>query len=254
MRFHKVSAIVLRHYDFGEADKVVVLYSRNQGKLRAVARGARRMKSKYGSSMEPFSYNEMMLYKKEGAELYKITGCSTVNSYSYLRKDLDSFITASYIVELIDKITEDNEPHPEMFFMLNEVFSQMPDCDRDVIKWAFVVKLLSASGYKLCLDKCACCGITARRARDIVKFSSFQGGVICPRCESRDLNSVSVPWRYIDYLEDFESKAFTEIDTAGISQSHRKGLESIIGSYLSSHLSGELKTEKFIKQWEVLIS
>ena len=249
MRFYKTSAIVLRHYDFGEADKIVVLYSIKYGKLRAVAGGVRKIKSKFGSSMEPFSHNELMLYKKERAELYKITGCVTIESYNILRENLDSFLTASYIVELVNKMTEENEPHPEIFSMLAEIFSQIPKRDRDIIRWAFVVKLLAVSGYKLCLDKCVCCEIPARRARSVVKFSSVPGGVICPRCESRDLNAVSVPWVYIDYLKRFESTAFSELNTVGVKSSHAEGLKNIVDSYLSCHLSGELKTEKFMKQW-----
>ncbi len=249
MRFHKVSAIVLRHYDFGEADKVVVLYSEKQGKIRAVAKGARRTKSKFGSSMELFSYNELMLYKKEVAELYKITGCSTIRSYSDLRKDLDSFVAASYIVELVNKITEDNEPNPSVFSMLNEAFSQLPVSDRDLIRWAFVIKLLAVSGYKLCLDRCVCCERIAKRAGNTVKFSPAQGGIICPGCESRDLSALNVSWAYIDYFIDFERKDFSEVNAAKINPAHRAGLKDMIDSYLLYHLSGELKTEKFIRQW-----
>jgi len=250
MRFFKTPAIVLRHYNSGEADKLLVLYSIKYGKIKAIAKGARKTRSKYGSSVEPFSHNELMLYKKEGKELYTITGCNTVQSHSNLREDINFFVTASYIAELVDKMTEENDAHPEIFLMLDEVLSAITEACREKAMLVFTVKLLLLSGYKLCLDRCACCGMIAKRVLERVKFSPVQGGIICPKCQLRDLDAKNILWQYVDYINKFENMAVSKIDSIELSLLHKKELSDIIHSYLFCHISGELKTNKFIRQWQ----
>ena len=108
--------IVLRSYPFGEADRVVVLLSPNRGKLRTVAKGVRRTKSKFGGRLEPFTHVDLMLY--EGRNLDTITQATIIEAFPELRADLDRVVAAGTMVEVADLVAQEDEPSMRLFLLL----------------------------------------------------------------------------------------------------------------------------------------
>jgi len=242
--YNKTEAIVLGHHDFGEADKIVTLYTKEFGKLRAVARGVRRIKSRFGSSMELFSHNHLMLYMRGKKDLYLITGSNIVRAYKELRENLDLFITGSCVAELVDKLIEPEEPNRPLFSLILETFRQIPKQDRDVIIAIFVTKILANAGYKLNLENCVFC------RRPVVlseqnKLSILHGGILCSKCQSRDLRVMDISGLAINYLKKFEILNLANVDKIDMDDSVKKELKRIVDFYLSYHLPIKLKTEEF---------
>jgi len=245
--YNKTEAIVLRQHDFGEADKVVTLYTKEFGKLKAVAKGVRRIKSKFGSSMELFSHNNIMLYMQRKRDLYVITGSNIIRTHKELREDFDSFITGSYIAELVDKLTELEEPNRHLFSLILKIFYQIPKQDRDIIIAIFVIKFLANAGYKLHLEKCVLCEkpipLTQQK-----KLSVQQGGVLCPKCQPRDVRAIDVSSLALKYLKNFEIVNLVEVEKINIEISIKNELKRVVHFYLSHYLSGSLKTEEFMEK------
>ena len=170
--------IVLRSYPFGEADRVVVILSPNNGKLRTVAKGVRRTKSRFGGRLEPFTHVDLVLY--EGRNLDTITQVSVIAPYPNLRADLDAVMAAGTMVEVVDAVATEEEPSARLFLLLRRGLEALdggvsgPD-----VMTAFLLKLAEAVGVAPSLSRCASCG-----ASDVAAFSFGSGGAVCIRCRS----------------------------------------------------------------------
>ncbi len=171
--------IVLRSYPFGEADRVVVLLSANRGKLRTVAKGVRKTKSRFGGRLEPFTHVDLVLY--EGRNLDTITQVSVIEAFPRLRADLDKVVAAGTMVELADAVSQEAEASVRLFLLLQrglralEVGPLHPD-----LVTAFLLKAAGVVGLAPAFDECAGCGATDRLAG----FSFADGGVQCERCRT----------------------------------------------------------------------
>lgn len=116
----KTTAIVLRSHKWGDADRIVTLYSKDLGKLRGIARGARRQKSRFGAAIEPFSVCRLNLFEKIGDPLFRISHVDLVRSSHVLREDLRSMASAARMVNLVAAITPDGDPDPLCSILWNK--------------------------------------------------------------------------------------------------------------------------------------
>ncbi len=169
--------IVLRGYPFGEADRVVVLLSPNHGKLRAVAKGIRKTKSRFGGRLEPFTHVDLVVY--EGRNLDTITQVSVVETFAHLRLDLDRVLAAGTMVEAIDAVAQEGEPSHRHFLLLQRGLRALDakPAQADLLS-AFLLKLAEILGLAPALEACAECGRTV----ELHRFSLALGGVVCSRC------------------------------------------------------------------------
>ena len=166
--------IVLRGFPFGEADRVVVLLSPNSGKVRAVAKGVRKTKSRFGGRLEPFTHVDLVVY--EGRNLGTITQVSVIEAFPAVRADLDRVLAAGTMVEVADAITHEGEPALRAFLLLQRGLKALDAGPRhpDVVA-AFLLKAAAVVGVAPALDHCAGCG----RREDLTLFSFAGGGVLC---------------------------------------------------------------------------
>ncbi len=177
MALRQDQGIVLRGYPFGEADKVVVLISPNHGKVRAVAKGVRKTKSRFGGRLEPFTHVDVLLY--EGRNLDTITQVSVVEAYSHVRLDLDRVLAGGIMVEAIDAVAQEGAGSHRQFLLLQRGLRALEagPVHPDLVA-AFLLKLAAIIGVAPSLDACAECGSTT----DLSRFSLASGGVVCGLC------------------------------------------------------------------------
>lgn len=196
--------IVLRSFPFGEADKVVVLLSPNHGKLRTVAKGVRKTKSRFGGRLETFSHVDLVLY--EGRNLDTITQVSMIEPFHDLRADLDRVIAAGVMVEIADAVAQENESSVRLFLLLQRGLRAL-DAGRDVpdLVTSFLLKAAETIGVAPALDRCAGCG----RTDDLRRFSFAAGGVLCERC--RTPGAYALRAGLTDYLADLASADLAEM-------------------------------------------
>lgn len=177
MALRQDQGIVLRGYPFGEADKVVVLISPNHGKLRAVAKGIRKTKSRFGARLEPFTHVDLLLY--EGRNLDTITQVSVIEAFPHLRLDLDRVLAAGTMVEAIGAVAQEGAGSHRQFLLLQRGLRALEagPVHPDLVA-AFLLKLAAIVGVAPSLSACAECGSTTNLAR----FSLASGGVVCGLC------------------------------------------------------------------------
>lgn len=162
MALYRDTAVVLRTYKLGEADRIVVLLGRGRGKVRAVAKGVRRTSSKFGSRLEPGSVVQVQLYEGRG-ELDGVAQVETVEAHPRTRADLSRLGHAAALLEAVDQLAQEREPAPRLHDMLVGGLRVIEESDPPAVVAAFYLKLLGVEGVAPDLDHCAACGESADR-------------------------------------------------------------------------------------------
>ncbi|MEA2383938.1 MAG: repair protein RecO [Solirubrobacteraceae bacterium] len=178
----KTQAVVLRSIRYGEADRIVHLYTPHRGRVGAIAKGVRRSRSRFGGRLEPFFRLDLLLHEGRG-ELLTVTAADTVDGYARLRDDGRALDSAARACDAVGRLFETNEPHPDVF---NLLCNELALLDRDPARGthanqlAFRLKLLVAAGLAPQLAACAACGA----GDHLTGFSGAAGGVVCSACEA----------------------------------------------------------------------
>ncbi len=181
MTLYRDQGVVLRTIRLGEADRIITLVTRGHGKVRAVAKGVRKTKSRFGGRLEPFTRTSLMIYQGR-RELDTITSADIMSSFDIIRTDYVRLTAAASLVELVDKITPDRERAADTYVLLLTGLQALVDGRTESVVPAFFVKLLSISGYHPQLGICSGCGANAR----LSGFSAEMGGVVCEDCWHED--------------------------------------------------------------------
>jgi DNA repair protein RecO (recombination protein O) len=245
-RSFRVEAVVLRHSDYGEADRLLTLYTRQLGKTRAVAKGARKIASRKAGHIEPFTYAKLQLAK--GRDMPIVTQADTIDSYQPLREDLILTSHASYVLELLDRFTyEDQTESPAVFRLLTDTLSRLAaQVDPWLVIRYYEMRLLDHLGFRPQLFECANC---RREIRPEDQFFSFPaGGVICPRCGQglRHLHRISV--EALKYLRHFQRSTYAEAARAHPGLDVQQEVETLMQDYFTYLLERELNTPGFMKK------
>ena len=178
----KTEAIVLRSIRYGEADRIIHLYTPNHGRIGAIAKGARRARSRFGARLEPFARIRVVLREGRG-DLYTVTSADTLAIHGALRDHAATLDAAARACDAVARLFETTEPHPEVFRLLA---NQLALLDADAAQarvangLAFRLKLLLAAGILPQLGSCAACG----EPEHLRGFSPAAGGVVCSSCEA----------------------------------------------------------------------
>jgi DNA repair protein RecO (recombination protein O) len=170
---YRDEAVVLRTWKLGEADRIVVLFTRERGKVRAVAKGVRKTKSKFGARMEPTSHVALQLY--EGRELDIVTQAETIDHLGALRDDLDRLTRATAMLEAIDALAQERNPDAGLYSMLVGALRTLAARDHPLVVPGFFLKLLAHEGFQPVVDGCAACG----DEDGLVAFDLEEGGLLC---------------------------------------------------------------------------
>ncbi len=197
----KTEAVVLRSLRYGEADRILHLYTPQRGRVSAIAKGVRRARSRFGGRLEPFFRLQLDLHEGRG-ELLTVTGAQTVEAYPRLRSDARALDAAARACDAVGRLFETGEPHPNVFNLLCRRLSLLDErpvvagrydgesdggysTDRRPVggradALAFRLKLMLAAGLAPQLGACAGCG----EREHLVGFSGASGGVVCGACEA----------------------------------------------------------------------
>lgn len=241
----KVDALVLRHTDWGEADRLLGLYTLQAGKIRAVAKGARRLRSRKAGHLEPFTRVSLLLAR--GRDLWIVTQADTIHAYLKLREDLTTTTQAAYMVELVDRFTYDEEPNPTLFRLFCESLQRL-DASQDsflVLRY-FEVRLLDHLGFRPQLFQCVRC------RRDIQPvdqyFSAAEGGVVCPACGRNQTDLKPVSMQALKYLRHYQRSSYPDAQKALIPSAIQTEMETILSYYLTFLLERALNSPQFLRE------
>lgn len=181
MGVYHADALVIRSREYGESDRLLTLFSREYGKIQAIAKGVRKPKSRQRAGAQLFTYAEYLLHK--GKTLDTVNQVSPRESFPHLWGDLDMTMSATAIVELLDLATISGQPHPELFTVTFSSLFLMETCDPAIVQCAYALKLMNYLGYRPRFTECSECGQKVQGER--LLFSPEAGGVVCRQCQTQ---------------------------------------------------------------------
>ena len=186
MPLHQSDSIILKTYALGKADRIVVFFSRDFGKLRGVANGARRMKNRFGATLEPLALSRLMFFERENRDLVRIQSADLLHSPMDLFGDYDRAVLAAQMVELIDKFLPEHEPQDAVYRLVQMTIDAIrQNCPLNAAACYFEVWMLRLAGMFPDLFKCSVC----MRPLDVAEERYLAAGLqaaVCSRCELRE--------------------------------------------------------------------
>jgi DNA repair protein RecO (recombination protein O) len=178
---YRDTAVVLRTYKLGEADRIVVLLTAQNGKVRAVAKGVRKTMSRFGARLEPMSHVRLLLYR--GRELDIVSQAESVEPLSPMLASLDRASQGMAVIEAADQLALEREPNEQLYRMVIGALRTIAERTSPLVVPAFYWKLLAAEGLRPELDRCVRCGAEGDGI-ELVAFDIDEGGVLCRSCRS----------------------------------------------------------------------
>lgn len=246
MSIHTTESIVLSKRDFRETSIITNFYTRDFGKISGILKGIKNEPAKFASTVEPFSYNEIVFYKKINSALHLVTQCDTRDNFGAIRQNISKIGVGSLMMELLDAIMPQEDKNEEVFDLALIALKGLElYYDPDKIMTIFKIKMLSFSGFKPHFDSCVSCGL---RVDGQSKFSSTLGGLLCMKCFPKDPRARSIFRGTIASILHIERNEFKNNLNLGMNPEIKKELNSILNSFLNFHLGRELKSEKVLNR------
>jgi len=228
-RLYQSEAIVLSRLDYGEADRILVVFTPNRGKLDVIAKGARKSKSRLGPSLDYFS--RVYLELARGRELDVVRSVESIDRFPHLSENLDAFGHASYFVELVKGLTQPREEHRQVFDLLASSLTLLNQgVDPWVIARHFEMALLYTLGYRPELFQCVNCKRVIQP--EINYFSAGLGGLLCPECRNEDPSSMPLSVNTQKYLRLLEREGLAAAARVKPDIGERMEIQQVTGHYV----------------------
>lgn len=240
---HKCEGIVIRTNQYGETNKIVTLYTKEIGKVGVMARGANKPSSRLTAVSQLFCHGYFLFQRGKG--LGSLQQGDIVESMRKVREDI--FLTAycSYIVELTDRVTEDNQKNPFLFELLRLTLQSINEGkDPEILTFIYEMKMLSVIGIAPELSQCSCCGASEGK----FAFSVREGGFICHRCFHRDPHLLKVSEGTLKLLRIFFFYDLHKIGNISVKETTRKEIRKVLDAYYETYSGIVLKSKRFLNQ------
>jgi len=243
----RTEGIVLRRRDFGESDRILVIFTKKLGRISGIAKGARKPSSKISGHLELFSRVSFLVSR--GRNLQLITQAETIESYDQLRADLSGIGLGSYLVELVDAVTMEEGSNVRLYELLTTTLKALDKgLDPAVVIRFFELHLLGLAGFQPEFFICVECGEAVTEQDQYL--SGELGGVICPKCMPgvRGVDYRPVSSRILKYLRHFQRSSLTDLLALKILPDLQKDLEESVRYYLDHTLESRLNSPDFINR------
>jgi DNA repair protein RecO (recombination protein O) len=183
MALEKSAALVIGSFPLGESDRVVTFFTRRFGKVRGVARAARRMKSRFGGALQLFTQGELLFFDGGRSELVQVDHFDVTHPFASVRGDLESLGQAAWMAECVARLTPERDPSPAIYGLLARGLGTMEERGRPSrVAAVFGVRFIDALGHRLRTDACVECGRPRIATTGTVAVDVEGGGTVCPTC------------------------------------------------------------------------
>jgi DNA repair protein RecO (recombination protein O) len=242
-RTHRTEAIILKRTNFGEADRLLTLYTREFGKIKAIAKGARKPQSRKTGHVELFMRTRFLL--AEGRDLYIITQAEMIEAYPALREDLVRTTYASYMVELLDRFTVEEDANRDIYRLLAEALGWLGEAaDLRLPTRTYELRLLGLTGFQPQLFQCVSCNEPVQEQDQF--FSAELGGLLCPNCRAADRGAKPITAVAVKVLRYLQTRPWDTVKSLQLKRPLHSELETIMHAYLTHILERNLKSVQFL--------
>jgi len=246
-RLRNLDAIIIRRSDYSEADRLLTVFTADQGKLRLMAKGARKTKSRKAGHLELFMHTTMQV--AEGRTWGIITQAQIVEAFRTLREDLDKISQAYYLAELIDKFTEEHDPNFAIFELIALTLARLNDngpAGLFMVMRYLELHLLRLTGYQPQLHLCVACNKAIQAENNY--FSAGDGGVFCPDCGAQRPQARAISLGALKVLRFLQTRPWEEAAKLQLTVPTQREVEKVLLGYISHILERRLKSVDFLKQ------
>mgnify|MGYP006120197827 CR=1 FL=1 len=246
MPLFKSEAIVLRNFNLSETDKLVTFMTSRFGKVKCVAKSARKIKNPFGAAIEPMSHIRLIYFGKENQTLYRLNHSDIIHSFQIVRDDLQKIYTGIYFNELIDTLIPEAHPDQNAFrLLLNGLLSLESMNSLDSLIRLFELKLMTIAGYAPQLKHCSLCKGSVGTEK--IGFSFEQRGVICSPCSFKAQPQIRFQAGILKYLIKLSTMEIKHADRLKFPKGTEIEIEQLTHKYILSYTGRELKSYPFIK-------
>ncbi len=249
---YKTDAIVLRCLDYGESDRIVTFYTAEFGKVKGIAKGARRSKKRFANTLEPFTCLELLFSRHHQDGLAFLEEGKVTAHYSRIGQDLKKTLYASYLADITDQFTVENKKSEALFHLLRGFLEHLnrESASEDLLRF-FEMRLLKLVGYEPVLDRCLVCKAPVENG-DSYYFSVRDGGVKCAPCSPQESGFLSLSVGTIKSLllgKDLEAEMLGRLTL-----SERSAQESrhCLGKFIEHLLGKEIKSLRVLREIHAL--
>jgi DNA repair protein RecO (recombination protein O) len=245
----KTEAIVLKGMRYRETSRIVSLYTRKFGKVKVVAKGVRRPKSKFGSSLEPFTVSNIVFYKRDLRDLYNISEADVVKEHAALRKDLDRMSTAYVVIDFLDAANPEEAPNVRLYALADsmlDIFEKAPAGSLDALLWTFLVRSAGMLGYGPVFDRCVKCG----KMNTKMGFNPAIGGAVCSQCSLGEGDVWGIDQASLDYMERLANGGLTSSPDQDLSPKQASNISEILRAHILYHTERRMRSFDFKKSIE----
>ena len=248
MAHRHTEGILLKTYPWKEVDMLAVFYTSSMGKIRVVVRGVRRIHARLRPALEPFTLSVLELAGHLKSAYHTLTGASVEDPFTAIRHNMDSFGCASLIIDIVNEMCEDNEPHEEVFRLIKHtlLILSMADMNRPAkerITWSFVIRFLAGLGYGIQTRSCGRCGGELEGRTVAVNFE--RGIFMCHRCARSTSGAIIVPLESLCMWKELERGYYAASDKEGSYAGIHALVKKCVFDYLMYHTERPLKSKLF---------
>lgn len=237
MNSYYITGIILSRENIGEKDRLVTFLTKERGRLRAVARGSRKISSKMAGNLEPFNLVRCWLHIGKTFDIVK--NVELKRTFPNVIRDIDTYMTAIKMVEFIQTIVQENDKSEDIFKLLLGVLVALDRSDNlDSIKIFFWINVLILTGYRMRLDRCIC------GREDVKYFSPSMGGVVCLDCMINTNDAMVISKSALDTLRTYEKMRLSSAINNKIDTLLMGELEEIIDNFRIYHTNIRLRSEE----------
>jgi DNA repair protein RecO (recombination protein O) len=246
---HKTTAIILNSLDYGESDRILTVYTTDFGKLKGIAKGARRSKKRFPNALEPFSLAYIVFSKKERDTLVLIESCDIIKHHTGIRENLDKTLISSYLLELTDKFTREGKKDTVLFQLLQNFLNMIDTGNHsgeELLRF-FEIRLLKLSGYEPIFDHCMHCKKPVSH-EELYRFIPSKGGIKCKTCHQNTFDSFPVSVGTIKSLLLGKEIDIQKINRIALSDQSAHESRNILSRFIHHLLGTELKSLQVLNQ------
>lgn len=246
---YKTRAIVLRDYELAEQDKIIEVFSEKYGRVKLVAKGARRLKSRFAPTTQIISYIDILAYQSRKLDLDTLSECQLISLFPEIKKDLLKMVSAGYLAELTAKLTPLRDRNLAIFVLLLKSLSLLEKFSKDkliTLLRAFELKFLQLLGYGPALRKCLDCG-KKLEALKTCHFSVEGGGILCAVC-AKDKKTTVISKGSIKTMLYISHSKLDDIKNLWVGRNSLRELEILPSLYIPYHSEQLISGYKFLKQ------
>lgn len=248
MAIEKTEGVVIKYQKFRDTSLIVTFYTKDLGRLKVVAKGARGPKSKFRSNLDLFAYGQLVVYVKQDRDLQLLSDFETIRSFRRVQEDLRRFAHGAAAGEHLEALVAGEEPHHELFALTLDFLDSLESAPLGLVPVLFRAFQLQTSallGYRPELYGCVGCG----RANGNMRFSPRMGGVVCPNCAPQSFGAAALSEGVLELFRSISGRPFAEI-AEGFTGAERT--ERDIGPFLDAFLQYHVDRYKDLKSLQFL--